>query len=142
MARFSVNEIVNKMYRVQNDTPAYYGYPLSSRKFIIKGGTDVGIVYSYVMDNKLLYWMFYDKKTDSYFYIPNIINNVDVKDLEAQGATSTDDKIAAAKAEAEKEKEGNFIYYAEKWGKPILGVAGLLLLAKIVVPEIAKARSK
>lgn len=82
---------------------------------VIKAGESVGIVYSYILRNGVVHWMFYDAFGKPYY----------VRHSSDSFKFSGDVQSAAQQQKLEKEKElieqkGAIPYYIEKYGKWVL----------------------
>jgi hypothetical protein len=91
-------------------------------------GQSVGVVYSYIQRNGIVYWMFYDAMKRPYY----------VKHSADSFQFSGGVKEAFEKESAEKEKEliqqkGAVPYYIEKYGKWVLGAIVAVSLFRVYI---------
>lgn len=129
MALFSTAQIIDKTFIATRDTVAYIGRPNSSRTIKFKSGDNIGKVYSYIKDklDGSIWWEFYPIH-DKIYYVKHKVGIVDVESIEAQGAKSVETISAEKQAAEEMDAKGTFIYYAERWGLPILGTIAALYI--------------
>ncbi len=100
----------------------------------LPAGSLIGIVYSYVVNNGSVFWMFRNAQ-GVFTYVKHVpgafVETAEIKALH-------DQQNAAAAAELEKqqiEQKGALIYYFEKYGKIILLFGGGIIIATQIIKK-------
>jgi hypothetical protein len=91
-------------------------------------GSSVGVVYSYIMRNGSVYWLFYDAANKPY-YVKHSADSFEF----SGGVQDALTQQQLDKEKALKEQKGAVPYYIEKYGKWILlyGIAAYLIATYI-----------
>lgn len=120
MPTYSADQIVGKTL-IAKKPVALKRLPAKSAPtvYTVPTGGTVGVVYSWIQRDGLLWWMFYDSNQKTY-YAQQQPNTYDMGALGAQGVESLEQV-----QEDEEKAESPVSYYLEKYLKPIMwaGVA-------------------
>lgn len=125
MATWTADQVIGKTLVALKDVTAYYSfYPTleKAKKFKISKGHPIGIAKGWIQKyspDKKLWWMFIDKQ-GLYYFVKNDYDKVGMGKYDSSTIQSQEEKIKAEKDKKEKDEKGEFIYYAEKWGKKIV----------------------
>jgi hypothetical protein len=104
MSSFSADDIINKTLIAKINVVAYSQPFITSPVYAAyKSGQTIGVVYSYVIKNGVIWWLFYDVNKKPY-YVQHKEGKFSLTSLKDQGAKTTAQKT---KEKEEKEKEEN-----------------------------------
>jgi hypothetical protein len=89
-------------------------------------GQLVGIVYSYILRNGNVYWMFYDKSSNPY-YVKHTSTSFSSK---SGGVSEAFEQVEREKENLAIQQKGKFAFYFEKYGKFVFlyGIAAIVLV--------------
>lgn len=113
------------------DSVAYKNYP---------AGSLIGIVYSYIVRDGNVWWMFREPN-GAFFYVKHVPGNfVETDEIKAieQGDI---DAAELEKERAEIAAKGAFVYYFEKYGKIVLITGVALFGASILLKNSDKVKN-
>lgn len=128
MPTYSANDIVGKTLIAKRAVslkrePA----DMSATIYTTKMGETVGVVYSYVTRNGVVWWMFYDQNHRPY-YAKQEVGVFDVGALNAQGANSLESVQEQKEAAADP-----LAFYANKLIKPVVWTVVAYFVFKAVL---------
>ena len=112
---FSADQIINKTLIAKKNVDLTRS-PGGAVIYTVTPGENVGVVYSYIQRDGIVYWLFYDANQRTYF-AKHETNAFDVKALKDQGAK---DVVTETKEEEEKTKTT---------GQRVESIVGKFLLA-------------
>jgi hypothetical protein len=108
-----------------------YDYPNGKLINRFTNGYLIGNVYSYLINNGQVYWMFYDKENNPY-YVKHVTGNLELKELPELIKQVEDEAI-----KKEIETKGALNYYLQKYLPWIVGA----IVVSLVLPKIIKNKS-
>ncbi len=145
MATFDVRDLLGKIVYPKKDIVANWSYPGNPKNpFVIKAGKPIGVLYSVITFQGKQY---FDFKSDPFYYsnaakekyfVEYDINLFDTSKFLDQGVPDLKEKGAADEEQRKKDDEGTIVYYLQKWGLPIIGIAAAAYLAKAFIQRPSK----
>lgn len=128
--KYTVHAMVGKQLLAKDNVTGFYDYIGSnSIKMIVKGQI-IGTVFTWLVKNGATFWAFKDNK-GRIFYVKHDTKKMGMNDFDKQTTPTVSQEADAANVQAEKDSKGTFVYYAERWGKPILITTGMVAFAYI-----------
>lgn len=111
-----------------------YRYPGGSVIGTFTKGAPLGVVYSYVMRDDGLYWMFYDSYNNVY-YVKNEAGKIDFP-----GKKALLEQLEREADKLEREEKGFFQYNFDKYGKYVVYAIGLAIVAPSIISAVNASR--
>lgn len=137
MPTYSANQIVGKTL-IAKKPVAIKRLPSKSAPtvYTVPVGSTVGVVYSWISRDGLVWWMYYDDKGNTY-YTQHEPGRYDVGALSAQGTQSLEQI-----QEDQKKDDSPVGYYIEKLAKPVVMVVIGYFFLNAVLDVSTKTRKR
>lgn len=139
--KYTVHALVGKELLAKDNVAGFYDYVNSnSLKMIVKGQI-IGTVFTWLVKNGVVFWAFKDNK-GRLFFVKHDTKKMQMNPYDAQTTPTATEEAQAANVQAQKDSQGVFVYYVERWGKPVLITTGLVAAAYIGGKIIKLAQSR